>query len=72
MHTSVRHLEGMEPRVETGPTRFGNDTVGLFIRGPACSTYAANLRRALAICPDQNAREGLTGLLDALESVRIT
>jgi len=69
---SVRDLEGVEPRVETGPTRFGHDAVGLFIRGPACSTYAANLRRALATCPDLNAREGLTGLLDALESVRVT
>ena len=40
-------LNENEPRVETGPLQFGNDKLGLFIRGDAASYYAIALEEML-------------------------
>ena len=39
----MRKLEAVTPRVETGPTRFGEDWPGLFIRGDEALGYAMQL-----------------------------
>lgn len=36
----VRELPHQTPRVESGPTRFGDDWCGVFIRGDAAACYA--------------------------------
>ncbi len=43
----VRELPPQAPRVETGPTRFGDDWCGVFIRGDSAFHYAMLLRQVL-------------------------
>ncbi|MFZ1493124.1 MAG: hypothetical protein WAU60_06885 [Candidatus Competibacter denitrificans] len=41
-----RQFPAQSPPVETGPVRFGNDDVGLFIRGAEAQMYPTALRLA--------------------------
>lgn len=52
--STIRQLPAQNPRVETGPVRFGDDWAGVFIRGDA----AAYMR----MCLDMALNHGDTGL----------
>jgi len=43
----MRKLPYQEPRVETGPVRFGEDWPGLFIRGDECLDLKETLQCAI-------------------------
>ena len=45
--SEIRQLPEQLERVETGPTRFGNDWCGVFIRGDNAFGYALDLQIAL-------------------------
>lgn len=64
----TRILPAQGERVETGPTRFGEDWTGLFIRGDTCALYAfclANVLNGEATIPDQAMLQNLLGMLQA-------
>lgn len=44
---SVRQLPAQNPPVETGPTRFGNDTTGVFIRADNALAFSIATRSLL-------------------------
>jgi hypothetical protein len=44
---SIRKLPAASPRVETGPTQFGEDWPGVFIRGDNAMHFAMHLRNLL-------------------------
>ncbi|MGE0521274.1 MAG: hypothetical protein AB7F22_25520 [Reyranella sp.] len=44
---SIRQLSAVYPRIETGPTRFGDDWCGVFIRGDNAAYFALALRYVL-------------------------
>lgn len=46
--TTIREIDHDGERVETGPTRIGNDWCGLFIRGDDCFGTAIQLRKLLS------------------------
>ena len=43
----VRRLPKQDGRVETGPTKFGDDWSGIFIRGDDCLSFSICLENAL-------------------------
>jgi len=43
----IRVLPEQQTRVETGPTRFGEDWTGVFIRGDAALPHAMQLQRMM-------------------------
>lgn len=57
----VRELPPQMPRVETGPTRFGDDWCGVFIRGDSAAYYAMLLRQVLH--PSGEDVDAMTGAL---------
>lgn len=44
----MRALPNQVPRVETGPTRFGEDWCGIFIRGDNSSYYEQAIRQIIS------------------------
>ena len=71
----VRELPPQTPRVESGPTRFGEDWCGVFLRGDTAAYYATTLRHVLHSNGDDVdalkvdlARIQLRGLLNILEA----
>lgn len=50
----VREFPKQEPRVESGPIRFGDDWTGLFLRGDSAITYGMYLRTYLQLHEDKN------------------
>jgi hypothetical protein len=70
----TRLLPEQESRVETGPTKFGEDWTGIFIRGDHAAWYAMILREILAHSQDQVGtlssidQMGLEQLAELLES----
>lgn len=60
--TKLRRLPAETPRVETGPTQFGDDWPGVFIRGDNANHYA----RHLGILLDHNADETAKALSRAV------
>lgn len=52
----VRELPAQSPRVETGPTRFGDDWCGVFIRGDSAFSYAMTLREIVEVLESSNER----------------
>ena len=67
----IRWLAHQEERVETGPTQFGKDWPGLFIRGDNCAGY----RLALEALLDENHSEfdlvQLRGFLELLAATEV-
>jgi len=45
--TGVRYLPKQEPRVETGNVQFGDDWMGLFLRGDTCAGFLMDLQTVL-------------------------
>lgn len=62
----------MSPRVETGPTRIGNDHCGLFIRGDDCFSYAMCLESILTKREDRVSKTDLIVLGELLDHLRST
>lgn len=72
MSMKILKLPGQEPRVETGPVRFGDDWPGLFIRGDNAASFAMALRE-LARTPEHPIwRAVVDGLISDLESCILT
>lgn len=67
----VRDLGEQQPRVESGPVRFGGDWPGLWLRGDSCFAYMLALRSLLANKDDAFARAGVDGLVKALEATNV-
>lgn len=59
-------------RVETGPTRIGNDHCGLFIRGDDCFHYATHLESILTKREDRVDKLSIIALQDLLEHLQST
>ena len=57
----VRKLPPQAPRVESGPTRFGDDWCGVFLRGDTAAYYAMTLRQVLH--PNGEDVDAMTGAL---------
>lgn len=72
MH-SLRELPPVEKRVETGPTQFGDDWPGVFIRGDDCLGYSLYLELILNGAPldDVLVKSTINGLLGLLRSSRV-
>ena len=70
--TAKRVLPKQEPRIETGNIQFGDDWVGLFIRGDNCAGYVWDLQMILE---DEKVnpiiRIRLESLLDLLKGTRV-
>jgi hypothetical protein len=64
--TTIREIDHEGERVETGPTRIGNDWCGLFIRGDNCFGSAAYLRPLLARLNATAPQDRETAFFDAL------
>lgn len=70
---SIRRLPATEPRVETGPVRFGDDWPGTFIRGDSAVNYAWHLRALLVEQNDSPLSKCiLRDLLSDLEGSNLT
>lgn len=61
----VRQLEAQTPRVESGPTRFGDDWCGAFIRGDHAYYLAGLLRQVLH--PNGEDVDAVTGALARIQ-----
>lgn len=69
----VRKLQMQMPRVENGNVQFGDDWVGLFLRGDACFGFATHLAKALETKDiDPVAKIVLYNLLELLEDTNET
>jgi hypothetical protein len=70
MPDDVRILPHMTARVETGPTQFGNDWPGVFIRGDNAFNYHIHLRALLASADGNDiiSTSVVAGLADLLGS----
>jgi hypothetical protein len=68
--SDVRELPEQTPRIETGPTRFGTDWCGVFIRGDGAFGYALAVEAAMMWVPDDSAivKGVLNNLLTDLRS----
>ena len=66
----TRILEEQTPRVETGPTKFGDDWCGVFIRGDNAYALAMSLRAFIdcGSATDSIAKMHVQGLLSLLAS----
>lgn len=58
-------------RLESGPTQFGDDWPGLFLRGDSCFAYALALKAERSQSGDAFSRAGVDGLITALESTNV-
>lgn len=58
----------LEERIESGPTQFGDDWPGVFIRGDSASHFAHTLRRILSDYPRSLDKAVLESLASLLES----
>jgi uncharacterized protein YegP (UPF0339 family) len=58
-------------RVESGPTQFGDDWPGLWLRGDSCFAYALALKAERSQSADAFSRAGVDGLITALESTNV-
>lgn len=67
----IRKLPPVDDRVETGPTQFGDDWPGIFIRGDDAMMYAMLLSSVIKGDGDPVAELGVRGLMDTLMSSRI-
>lgn len=67
MAKNIRVLPAQEPRVETGPTQFGDDWPGVFIRGDNAAYFAMHLEHVLTKGPDAFSQAVLYGLLSDLK-----
>lgn len=67
----TRKLEAQEIRVETGPTQFGDDWPGLFIRGDNAFEFAVKLRNYLEDPQNNSAKLALKHLISLLESTQL-
>lgn len=71
----VRKLDAVAERIETGPTQFGDDWPGVFIRGDNAAAYAMHLRALLYATPpavsDPFGVAVVRGLVELLESSRV-
>ena len=74
MYNSIRELltTNVPPRIETGPTRVGNDHCGLFIRGDDCFHYAMHLESILTKREDRVDKLSIIALRELLELLRST
>lgn len=61
----VRQLEAQTPRVESGPTRFGDDWCGVFIRGDHAYYLAGLLRQVLH--PNGEDVDAMTGAIARIQ-----
>jgi hypothetical protein len=61
----------LDKRVETGPTQFGDDWPGLFIRGDNAAFYAIHLQNLLDENEDPFTRIVLRGLLADLKGCQL-
>lgn len=61
----VRQLEAQTPRVESGPTRFGDDWCGVFIRGDHAYYLAGLLRQVLH--PNGEDVDAMTGAMARIQ-----
>ena len=61
----VRQLDAQSPRVESGPTRFGDDWCGVFLRGDTAAYYAMTLRQVLH--PNGEDVDAMTGALARIQ-----
>lgn len=61
----VRELPPQTPRVESGPTRFGDDWCGVFLRGDTAAYYAMTLRQVLH--PNGEDVDAMTGALARIQ-----
>lgn len=59
------------PRMESGPTQFGDDWPGLWLRGDSCFAYALALKAERSQKADAFSRAGVDGLITALESTNV-
>ena len=67
---TVRKLPAVEPRVDTGHVKFGDDWTGLFIRGDMALWYGMQIRMLLNHgVPDPMLAISLTYLAALLEGV---
>ncbi|MGD0904958.1 MAG: hypothetical protein ABR924_18805 [Terracidiphilus sp.] len=65
-------LPEQNPRVESGPIRFGEDWPGLFLRGDSCISYAYHLDQLLKRGHDAGiSRLIVENLLNDLHSTRL-
>ena len=72
---SVRHLPAQNPSVETGPTCFGDDKTGVFIRADNALAFSIAIRDLLQDKQLQSVRLAgwkteMENLLHLLESIR--
>jgi hypothetical protein len=69
---NIRHIDvELDKRVETGPTQFGDDWPGVFIRGDNAAYYAMNLQNLLNGNEDPFTRDVLNGLLSDLKGCQL-
>ncbi len=68
--SKVRTLLAPSERVETGPTKFGNDLTGVFIRGDDAFGHAMAVKHAVEHVKDPMMQMRLKGLLETLRSSR--
>lgn len=66
----IRELPAQASRVETGPTRFGDDWCGLFIRGDNAFAYSLAVEATLMWLPADAVilKSQMTNLLQDLQS----
>jgi len=75
MSNSIRVIDTICQRIETGPTCIGKDHCGLFIRGDDCFRYAMHLESILTKREDRVDKlsiMALQGLLEHLQSTNET
>lgn len=68
----TRKLPEQAQRVESGPTRFGDDWTGVFIRGDNAMFYAFQLRQVIESgqLPNFSMLPGLLRLLESCQEVQ--
>lgn len=64
--TGPRQLPSADPRVETGPVKFGDDWTGVFVRGDNALWYARALGRVLPGVKDPQTRATIQVLMVTL------
>jgi hypothetical protein len=65
----LREMPAVEPRVETGPLKFGDDWTGVFIRGDD-AMFTADMLRRLLYGDQINLELGLKRILKYLDSAK--
>ncbi len=74
MSNSIReiYLSEIGPRIETGPTRLGKDSCGLFIRGDDCFNFAMALESILTKREDRVSKIDIMTLRNLLQHLQST